>query len=451
MKARTARSAWARPLLQVARRLGPYLLAIASSLLFVGLRLALAPWTGQHSFLILFILPIIVSAYVGGLGPGMVATVLVGISTAYLVLAPRGQWDISDPGDLIAWLSLIAIGTVVSSVMEALRRVRRHEAAPQVPDSTATEWKVRAGFAVALTMLGLIGMLSYYSIVEMRQYALLARKSEAAKADIHALSEGLRDMELSVDRFVITGGEAALGGYDRAVKDVGASADALGAALRGNREQTEHLSVLGTLLQRQLTLAQQSIQLRRSSFEESRTALGKGEQKRLLDQIFGVLSAMQETEERINLDDESTAAHAVRITFMAIMLASALATAFSVAALSVIGRDFAGRRRADLQLQEANRTLEMRVRERTEELAQSYDRFRERERQFGAIVGAAMDAIVSVDEQQRVVLFNPAAARIFGHSELDVVGKPLSLLFPERFRSKHAQHVEDFGKSGATN
>jgi hypothetical protein len=62
MKATTARSAWARPLLQVARRLGPYLLAIASSLLFVGLRLALAPWTGPHSFLILFILPIIVSA-----------------------------------------------------------------------------------------------------------------------------------------------------------------------------------------------------------------------------------------------------------------------------------------------------------------------------------------------------------------------------------------------------
>jgi protein-histidine pros-kinase len=67
-----------------------------------------------------------------------------------------------------------------------------------------------------------------------------------------------------------------------------------------------------------------------------------------------------------------------------------------------------------------------------------------------SIVHSAMDAIVTVDEAQRVVLFNPAAAKMFGRASAEVVGRPLDLLIPERFRGAHPEHMNRFARSGQT-
>lgn len=64
-------------------------------------------------------------------------------------------------------------------------------------------------------------------------------------------------------------------------------------------------------------------------------------------------------------------------------------------------------------------------------------------------VDSVMDAIVAVDAQQKIVLFNPAAERMFKRSAEQVVGQALSLLLPERFRSLHAHHVQDFSSSAS--
>lgn len=58
------------------------------------------------------------------------------------------------------------------------------------------------------------------------------------------------------------------------------------------------------------------------------------------------------------------------------------------------------------------------------------------------------DGIVSADEAQRIVLFNSAAERMFGHSAAAVIGQPVSVLLPERFRTRHEQHVLAFGATG---
>jgi PAS domain S-box-containing protein len=67
-----------------------------------------------------------------------------------------------------------------------------------------------------------------------------------------------------------------------------------------------------------------------------------------------------------------------------------------------------------------------------------------------AIVDSAMDAIITIDDKQRIVLFNDAAERIFGHSRENTLGTPLNQLIPERFRAAHAKHVERFGSTGET-
>lgn len=64
------------------------------------------------------------------------------------------------------------------------------------------------------------------------------------------------------------------------------------------------------------------------------------------------------------------------------------------------------------------------------------------------IVRAAHEAIVTVDETQRIVMINPAAQRMFGVTGSEALGKSLSLFIPMRFRTAHAKHVRDFDQSG---
>ncbi|HUJ01750.1 MAG TPA: PAS domain-containing sensor histidine kinase [Usitatibacter sp.] len=68
----------------------------------------------------------------------------------------------------------------------------------------------------------------------------------------------------------------------------------------------------------------------------------------------------------------------------------------------------------------------------------------------GGIVEAAMDAVISVDEQQRVVLFNRAAERVFRWPRTAVLGQRLDLLIPERYHAAHRDHIERFGRTATT-
>jgi len=69
---------------------------------------------------------------------------------------------------------------------------------------------------------------------------------------------------------------------------------------------------------------------------------------------------------------------------------------------------------------------------------------------FEGIVQSAMDAIITVDEGQNIVLFNHAAEDMFQWSAQDMLGRRLDRLIPERFRGAHAEHIREFGRSGIT-
>jgi len=65
-----------------------------------------------------------------------------------------------------------------------------------------------------------------------------------------------------------------------------------------------------------------------------------------------------------------------------------------------------------------------------------------------AIINSALEAIITVDEGQHVVLFNPAAETIFGYSSQEAIGAALDRFIPQRYRAVHAEHLKHFGESG---
>jgi len=69
--------------------------------------------------------------------------------------------------------------------------------------------------------------------------------------------------------------------------------------------------------------------------------------------------------------------------------------------------------------------------------------------QLAEIIEIAEDGIVTVDARQEIVLFNRGAAKTFGYTPEEVVGKPLELLLPERFRPPHRGQVEGFAAAAS--
>ena len=65
-----------------------------------------------------------------------------------------------------------------------------------------------------------------------------------------------------------------------------------------------------------------------------------------------------------------------------------------------------------------------------------------------ALLDAAVDAIVMMDEQERITTFNLAAERLFGYKAAEVIGKDVALLMPEPHRSAHHGYVRHYLDTG---
>jgi PAS domain S-box-containing protein len=85
-----------------------------------------------------------------------------------------------------------------------------------------------------------------------------------------------------------------------------------------------------------------------------------------------------------------------------------------------------------------------------EQIKIAEQRLKESEAKFSGIISLSADAIISIDEEQRITLFNNGAEQVFGYSQSEVIGAPLDILIPDRFRSAHRQHVERFAASAVT-
>lgn len=84
------------------------------------------------------------------------------------------------------------------------------------------------------------------------------------------------------------------------------------------------------------------------------------------------------------------------------------------------------------------------------ERVQNELRLREQQETLAAVIDAASDAVISCDEEGRIVLFNPAAERIFGRTAASMLNQPLDSLMPERYRSGHGADLHGFVESKVT-
>jgi PAS domain S-box-containing protein len=105
------------------------LVAYGAAVLVAGvsllLRWPLWPVIGDHTPFMTFFPAVILSAYFGGLGPGLVATFLSAAGSAFFLLEPHWSFEVHDPADVLALGLFTLTGVILSVLSESLHRSRR--------------------------------------------------------------------------------------------------------------------------------------------------------------------------------------------------------------------------------------------------------------------------------------------------------------------------------------
>ncbi|MEY2855799.1 MAG: hypothetical protein RLZZ74_108 [Cyanobacteriota bacterium] len=121
-------------------------------------------------------------------------------------------------------------------------------------------------------------------------------------------------------------------------------------------------------------------------------------------------------------------------------LADQIGVALSQAQLLNYAEELAEERTKELTA--TNELLKLEIAERT----QTELDLRENQQKLAGILDNADEAIISIDERQRIQLFNQGAEKIFGYQPFEIIDQSLDILLPQVFRQIHRHHVQEFGK-----
>src|SRR5207244_3224849 len=75
---------------------------------------------------------------------------------------------------------------------------------------------------------------------------------------------------------------------------------------------------------------------------------------------------------------------------------------------------------------------------------------RDSQRQLQSVIDSAMDAIISINDDHRIVVFNGAAEKMFGCPAAEAIGTSIDRFIPQRFRQSPQGHVRTFGQTKVT-
>ena len=301
-----------------------------------------------------------------------------------------------------------------------------------VPIPAFTEWKVRVGFGFALACLGVVGIVSYLSVVRLNENAARVEHTREVLGSLELLLAAATDSETAERGYVITGDESYLEPYREAAAVIDSQTRRLRELTADNRAQQQRLDSVAALVTERLAILRAGIELRKDqgfAAVQEEILTGKGQQ--LHDRIRRLIGQMEDAETSLLRQREQLTRRSSTIAQLVIIAGGLLGCGLVAVALWAIHRDFAGRTRAERALRAARDQLELRVRQRTAELALTNERTR-------AIVDTALDGIVTMDHEGKITEFNPAAERIFGYSRSEVIGRPLAqVIIPSRLRERH--------------
>lgn len=307
--------------------------------------------------------------------------------------------------------------------------VQRDLAAPRVRWSPQS--KVQAGFAFALACLAAVGAASYLSVNRLTNDVQWSEHTHEVLERLEQFLSSATDAETAERGYVITGDAGYLEPYRHAIQSLGALRRRLQQLMADNPDQERRLQSLGALVEERLAELGSVVDLRQTQgFEAAQKKILTGKGKTFHDQIRRLIDELERAEESLLQLRDGQTRQSTGLTKTVITGGGALGFGFVALALVAIRRDFAGRTRAEQALRVANEQLEERVKQRTAQLELTYKREEQVNARLAAIIQSSDDAIISKDLQGIITSWNPGAQRLFGYTEQEALGKPMTLVIP---------------------
>ena len=291
----------------------------------------------------------------------------------------------------------------------------------------------------SVILAGLL-VLGYVTATQLQDAFRLTDQTIAIRAQLRIVRIGVTDMEANQRSYLVSGDEAYLELYRSKAATIDADAEEL-LRRTGGGEQGALLARMRTLIADKRADLDREIEARRSAgIEAARALIARHQSKRLLDQIRTTGDTLEkDVVTRMAAGRNELNARLRQSVLLGVLFAGVLVLLLGLI-YYLLRRDIAVHADYEDTLAAANSELEGRVVERTRLLEENRAR-------LDGIVNGAPAGIISIDEAQRVVLANPAAAAIFGYVHADMIGMPIERLIPERFRAGHGEHVQGFGAS----
>ncbi len=265
----------------------------------VAIRLVLDPFLGDRAPYLFFLLAIVIVKRLWGRGPGLLATLLGGISAWCFIIEPRSSLAMANRLDALNLAAYLAIGASISflgersSRLQASRAVGGRNIRPRVIRQTA----VLAGAVVVLA--GMILLL-------LRDFER-ARDAEGRVAHTYQVINSadsvlslMKDAETGERGFLLTGDETYLAPYNSAMAALPGALKELKGLTSDNSQQQARCDQINRLTDERLRVLTHAIGLRKSQEVDSALALvryGRGEPA--MGELSSTLGAVISEERRM--------------------------------------------------------------------------------------------------------------------------------------------------------
>ncbi len=218
--------------------------------------------------------------------------------------------------------------------------------------------KITAGFAVALLVLGAVGLTSYLSTTNLLENAQGVSHSHEGLERLERVLSLVKDAETETRGFVLTGSEQYLNHYRAAFTDLAEDLKVLRRLTSDNPAQQRRLHRLERLITEKSARSSTLIKIRKSKRQQAASLLPLFDKdKAVMEEIRESIADLQHEEQallnRRTIETKTSARTATTV----ILIGSVLAIVFLVLARLFIGRDITWRKRAEQQLEESHRKL----------------------------------------------------------------------------------------------
>lgn len=304
----------------------------------------------------------------------------------------------------------------------------------RIEEATTEGWlrrRASLGLAVAIIVTTLLGFLSWYNAQQSAVDADWVAHTHEVSTKLELALRHLVDVETGERGFVLTGIVSFLEPYETGKYAVVQDLQALRLLTIDNRGQQRRLDLYSRQANVAIAAAEELVTLKQNAGAIANGQLQRA--KTLMDAARATVAEM-EGEENLLLQQRTRRTHvARRFTVSAIVLGSIFGLIFlSFAGITVI-REIGISAGVRSKVQRAEAALG------------------ESEGRLASVIASATDAIIATDDEQRIVLFNRAAEKMFRCPATEAIGLSISRFIPERFHASHAGHIRKFSETGATN